>query len=93
MLWHQRGVVPFLKIDKGLEDQADGVQMLKPMPGLEALLAEAKAKGIFGTKERSVILVAKAQGIAAFVSQEFDVGLKFVWAGVVRFLDREVMIH
>ncbi|MGO1892896.1 MAG: fructose bisphosphate aldolase, partial [Luteimonas sp.] len=54
-LWQTKGVVPFLKIDKGLEDEANGVQLMKPMPGLDALLAKAKAKGVFGTKERSVI--------------------------------------
>lgn len=93
LLWHQRGVVPFLKIDKGLEDQADGVQMLKPMPGLEALLAEAKSKGIFGTKERSVVHDADAGGIAAIVAQQFDVARTVIAAGLVPILEPEVNIH
>ncbi len=93
LLWHDRGVVPFLKIDKGLEDEANGVQMLKPMPGLEALLAEAKAKGIFGTKERSVIQEANAQGIADVVAQQFDVARMVIAAGLVPILEPEVNIH
>lgn len=93
LLWHQRGVVPFLKIDKGLEDQADGVQMLKPMSGLEALLAEAKSKGIFGTKERSVVHDADAGGIAAIVAQQFDVARTVIAAGLVPILEPEVNIH
>lgn len=93
LLWQERGVVPFLKIDKGLEDEADGVQMLKPMPGLEALLAEAKSKGIFGTKERSVIQEADAKGIAAIVAQQFEVAATVVDAGLVPILEPEVNIH
>ncbi len=93
LLWNKRGVVPFLKIDKGLEEQGDGVQMLKPMPGLEKLLAEAKAKGIFGTKERSVIHEANAAGIAANVAQQFDVARTVVAAGLVPILEPEVNIH
>ena len=93
LLWEDRGVVPFLKIDKGLEDQGDGVQMLKPMPGLEDLLAEAKSKGIFGTKERSVIHEANETGIAAIVSQQFDVARTVVAAGLVPILEPEVNIH
>src|ERR1043166_8771625 len=69
----ERGVVPFLKIDKGLEDERDGVQLMKPMPGLDALLARAKALGVFGTKERSVVNLANPQGIAAIVAQQFEV--------------------
>jgi fructose-bisphosphate aldolase class I len=93
LLWTTRGVVPFLKIDKGLEDQAEGVQLMKPMPGLEALLAEAKAKGIFGTKERSVIHEANAAGIAAIVAQQFDVAATVTAAGLVPILEPEVNIH
>ena len=71
-LW-ERGVVPFLKVDKGLEDEANGVQMMKPMPELDALLIRAKAKGIFGTKMRSVINLASPTGIAAIVKQQLEV--------------------
>merc|ERR1712137_695753 len=69
LLWEDRGVVPFLKIDKGLEDEANGVQLLKPMPELDDLLKRAKAAGIFGTKERSVIQSANPEGIASVVAQ------------------------
>jgi fructose-bisphosphate aldolase class I len=93
LLWNDRGVVPFLKIDKGLEETADGVQLMKPMPGLDALLARAKSKGIFGTKERSVIHVANAKGIAAIVAQQFDVGAQVTAAGLVPILEPEVNIH
>lgn len=93
LLWNDRGVVPFLKIDKGLEDKADGVQMMKPMPGLEALLAEASAKGIYGTKERSVVHEANATGIAAVVAQQFEVGKTVSAAGLVPILEPEVNIH
>ena len=70
----ERGVVPFIKIDKGLEDEADGVQLMKPNPGLDALLARAKGLGVFGTKERSVINLANRKGIAAVVAQQFEIG-------------------
>ncbi|MFK7868841.1 MAG: fructose bisphosphate aldolase [Roseobacter sp.] len=93
LLWNDRGVVPFLKIDKGLEDQANGVQLLKPMPGLEDLLAVAKGKGIFGTKERSVVHEADAEGIAAIVAQQFDVARIVIAAGLVPILEPEVNIH
>lgn len=93
LLWETRGVVPFLKIDKGLEAEADGVQLLKPMPGLEALLAEARNKGIFGTKERSVVNEANAQGIAAIVAQQFEVAATVTAAGLVPILEPEVNIH
>lgn len=93
LLWAERGIVPFLKIDKGLEDQADGVQLMKPMPGLEDLLQQAAAKGIFGTKERSVIHEADEKGIKAIVAQQFDVGKTVVAAGLVPILEPEVNIH
>jgi fructose-bisphosphate aldolase class I len=93
LLWKNRGVVPFLKIDKGLEAQANGVQLMKPMPGLDALLAEAKAKGIFGTKERSVIHEADETGIKAIVAQQFEVGAQVTAAGLVPILEPEVNIH
>jgi len=89
---HDRGVVPFIKIDKGLEDEADGVQMMKPMPELGALLTRAKGLGMFGTKERSVIQSANAQGIAAIVAQQIEVGRKVLAAGLMPMLEPEVNI-
>ncbi len=93
MLWSDRGVVPFLKIDKGLEDEANGVQMMKPMPGLESLLATAKSKGVFGTKERSVINEANATGIADVVAQQFEVAKIVCDAGLVPMIEPEINIH
>ncbi len=93
-LWEKRGVVPFLKIDKGLADQENGVQVMKPMPGLEELLSDAAQNfGIFGTKERSVIHEANAQGIEAVVAQQFEVGRAVIAAGMVPILEPEVNIH
>ncbi|MGR3479296.1 fructose bisphosphate aldolase [Salipiger marinus] len=93
-MWEKRGVVPFLKIDKGLEDKADGVQLMKPMPGLDALLAEAAGTfGIFGTKERSVIHEANADGIKAVVAQQFEVAHQVIAAGLVPIIEPEVDIH
>ena len=92
-LWEEKNVVPFLKIDKGLEAEADGVQLMKPMPGLVALLAQAKGKGIFGTKERSVINEANEKGIADIVAQQFDVARTVIGAGLVPILEPEVNIH
>lgn len=91
-LWEKRGVVPFLKIDKGLEAEADGVQLMKPMPGLDALLARAKALGVFGTKERSVVNAANAAGIAAIVAQQFAIGDQVAAAGLMPILEPEVTI-
>ena len=87
-----RGVIPFLKIDKGLEDEANGVQMMKPMPGLEKLLQRAKALGVYGTKERSVINGANRSGIAAIVAQQIEVGREVLAAGLVPILEPEVNI-
>ncbi|MBV1917717.1 MAG: fructose bisphosphate aldolase [Sphingomonadaceae bacterium] len=87
-----RGVVPFIKIDKGLEDEANGVQMMKPMPELGALLARSKSLGMFGTKERSVIHSANAQGIAAIVAQQIEVGRAVLAAGLTPMLEPEVNI-
>ncbi|AVO36561.1 fructose bisphosphate aldolase [Pukyongiella litopenaei] len=92
-VWSERGVVPFLKIDKGLEDQANGVQLMKPMPGLADTLARAAGQGIFGTKERSVIHEANAEGIAAVVAQQFDVAREVLAAGLVPIIEPEVNIH
>ncbi len=90
-LWSEKNVVPFLKIDKGLEDEANGVQLMKPIPGLADTLA--KATGVFGTKERSVINEANAEGIAAVVAQQFDVAREVVAAGMVPIVEPEVNIH
>lgn len=87
-----RGVVPFIKIDKGLEAEANGVQLMKPMPDLDALLARARALGVFGTKERSVINLADREGIAAVVRQQFEVGRQVLAAGLVPILEPEINI-
>jgi len=92
-LWNQKNVVPFLKIDKGLAAEENGVQLMKPMPGLDELLERGKAKGIFGTKERSFIKQADAGGIAANVAQQFEVGEQVMAAGLVPILEPEVDIH
>ena len=91
LLW-ERGVVPFLKIDKGLADEADGVQMMKPNPELEALLDRANAKGIFGTKMRSVIKLANPAGIAAVVAQQFDEAKRILAKGLMPIIEPEVSI-
>ena len=91
-LWEDNGVVPFLKIDKGLEDEADGVQLLKPIPGLDALLARAKAKGVFGTKERSVIKANNPAGIAKVLDQQFELARQVLAAGLVPIVEPEVDI-
>ncbi len=90
-LWSVKGIVPFLKIDKGLEDQVNGVQLMKPIPGLAETLD--KAEGVFGTKERSVIHEANAEGIAAVVAQQFDVAREVLAAGMVPIIEPEVNIH
>ena len=87
-----RGIVPFLKIDKGLEDEKDGVQMMKPMPGLGALLGRAKGLGIFGTKERSVINAANPAGIDAIVAQQFEVAKQVIAHGLMPIIEPEVNI-
>ncbi len=91
-LWEKRGVVPFLKVDKGLAAEADGVQLMKPMPDLDALLTRAVAKGIFGTKMRSVINAANPKGIAAVVAQQFEVGRQILVHGLVPIIEPEVTI-
>jgi len=88
----EKGVVPFIKIDKGLDDEANGVQMMKPMPDLDALLTKAKGLGVFGTKERSVINLANPQGIAAVVAQQFDVARQVLAHGMVPIIEPEVSI-
>jgi len=91
-LWQNRHVVPFLKIDKGLEAEADGCQLMKPMPGLDALLERAVKAGVFGTKERSVISAANAKGIQAVVDQQFAVGAQVAAHGLMPILEPEVTI-
>lgn len=92
-LWTQKKVIPFLKIDKGLADEANGVQLMKPNPGLDQLLARAVAKRIFGTKMRSVIKMADPVGINAVVAQQFEVGRQILAAGLVPIIEPEVDIH
>lgn len=92
-LWAEKNVVPFLKVDKGLEDEANGVQLMKPMPDLDALLDRAKSKGVFGTKMRSVIKQANDAGIKQIVDQQFAVGMQIVAKGLVPILEPEVDIN
>jgi fructose-bisphosphate aldolase class I len=92
-LWEVKKVVPILKVDKGLEAEANGVQLMKPMPGLDKLLARAKAKGIFGTKMRSVIKQANPAGIQAIVDQQLQVARQIIAAGLVPIIEPEVDIH
>jgi len=92
-LWNVKRVVPFLKVDKGLAAEKDGVQLLKPMPELAALLDKAKAKGIFGTKMRSFIKQANAAGIKDIVSQQFEVAGQIIAAGLLPIIEPEVDIH
>lgn len=92
-LWEVKNVVPFLKVDKGLADAADGAQLMKPMPGLEALLARAVDKGVFGTKMRSVIQLANQAGIDAVVDQQFEIGRQIIAAGLVPIIEPEVDIN
>jgi fructose-bisphosphate aldolase class I len=91
-LWEKRHVVPFLKVDKGLADTTDGVKLMKPMPDLDALLKRAVAKGIFGTKMRSVIDAANPKGIAAVVDQQFEIGKQILAHGLVPIIEPEVTI-
>ena len=91
-LWKVKRVVPILKVDKGLEAEANGVQLMKPMPDLDKLLARAKAKGIFGTKMRSVIKQADPAGVRAIVDQQFAIGRQIIAAGLVPIIEPEVDI-
>lgn len=92
-LWGVKNVVPFLKVDKGLADEADGAQVMKPMPGLAALLTRAIEKGVFGTKMRSVIQLANQAGIDAVVDQQFEIGRQIIAAGLVPIIEPEVDIN
>jgi fructose-bisphosphate aldolase class I len=92
-LWSVKEIVPFLKVDKGLADDADGAQVMKPMPGLDELLERAVAKGIFGTKMRSVIKLADRTGVDAVVDQQFEVGRQILATGLVPIIEPEIDIH
>ena len=92
-LWDEKRVVPILKVDKGLAEEENGVQLMKPIPGLDALLKKAREKGIFGTKMRSVIKQANEEGIKAIVEQQFEIGRQIIDAGLVPILEPEVDIH
>jgi fructose-bisphosphate aldolase class I len=92
-LWEVKNVVPFLKVDKGLADEVNGAQVMKPMPDLDDLLARAREKGIFGTKMRSVIKTANIDGINAVVDQQFEIGVRIIEAGLIPIIEPEVDIH
>jgi fructose-bisphosphate aldolase class I len=92
-LWEVKGVVPFLKVDKGLADEVDGAQVMKPIPGLDELLQRAVQKGVFGTKMRSVIKLANPAGVKAVVDQQFEIGRQIVAAGLVPIIEPEIDIH
>jgi len=92
-LWNTKNVVPFLKVDKGLADEQNGAQVMKPMPDLDSLCARAVAKGVFGTKMRSVINEADAAGVDAVVDQQFEVGMQILAAGLMPIIEPEVNIN
>ncbi len=91
-LWEDKNVVPFIKVDKGLADEANGVQLMKPIPGLDELLTRSVEKGMFGTKMRSVVNRADADGIQSIVDQQFEVGAQIIAAGLVPIIEPEVNI-
>lgn len=92
-LWEVKRVVPFLKVDKGLADENNGAQIMKDMPDLDGLLDRAKQKGVFGTKMRSVIKTANAEGVNAVVNQQFEIGTRIVNTGLIPIIEPEVDIH
>jgi fructose-bisphosphate aldolase, class I len=92
-LWQEKNVVPFLKVDKGLAEEADGAQVMKPMPDLDAVLARALSHGVFGTKMRSVIKMGNEAGVGAVVRQQFEVGRHIIAAGLVPIIEPEIDIH
>ena len=92
-LWEEKNVVPFLKVDKGLAEEADGVRTMKPMPALDPLLARARENGIFGTKMRSVIELANPDGVKAVVDQQFAIGRRILAAGLAPIIEPEIDIH
>src|ERR1700733_12369853 len=89
-LWEERGIVPFLKVDKGLEPESDGVSLMKPIPGLDTLLERAVTLGVFGTKMRSTVRLASRSGIAAIVAQQFEIATQISKSGLVPILEPEV---
>lgn len=92
-LWQVKGVVPFVKVDRGLAEEGNGVQLMKPIPGLESLLTRAISHGVFGTKMRSVINLADPVGIDAVISQQFEIAQQILSAGLVPIIEPEVSIH
>ncbi len=92
-LWNVKGVVPFLKVDLGLADEVDGAQLMKPMPTLDQLCERAVAKGVFGTKMRSVVKLANEAGVEAIVAQQFEVGRQILGHGLIPIIEPEVDIH
>jgi fructose-bisphosphate aldolase class I len=92
-LWQEKNVVPFLKVDKGLAEEADGAQVMKPMPDLDSVMSRAISHGVFGTKMRSVIKLGNEAGVGAVVSQQFEVGRHIVAAGLVPIIEPEIDIH
>ena len=92
-LWSEKNIVPFVKVDQGLADEADGVQVMKPISGLDALLERANAQGVFGTKMRSVIKLANRAGIDAVVGQQFEIGRQILAAGLVPIIEPEISIN
>ena len=92
-LWQEKNIVPILKVDKGLADEQRDVQIMKPMPDLDALLEKAKAQGVYGTKMRSVIKRANAEGVEQVVAQQFDIGKQIIAAGLVPIIEPEIDIH
>jgi len=92
-LWEDKRIVPFLKVDKGLANEANGVQLMKPIPDLDSLLTRAKEHNVFGTKMRSVIKTADALGIQTIVNQQFEIGLHIVAAGLIPIIEPEIDIH
>ena len=92
-LWNEKNIVPFLKVDKGLADESNGVQLMKPMEELDSLLGKATSHGVFGTKMRSVIKIADSAGVTDIVDQQFDVGRSIISAGLVPIIEPEVDIH
>ncbi|MCZ3386260.1 MAG: fructose bisphosphate aldolase [Actinomycetia bacterium] len=92
-LWNKKGVVPFTKVDKGLANEADGVQLMKPIPGLDDLLQRSASHGVFGTKMRSVVKRADAAGVRDIVAQQFEIGRRISAAGLVPIIEPEVDIH
>jgi fructose-bisphosphate aldolase class I len=92
-LWQDKNIVPFLKVDKGLEAEADGVQLMRPMPELDALLERASSHGVFGTKMRSVIKLADRAGVSAVVGQQFEIGRQIIRAGLVPIIEPEIDIR